>query len=749
MLGRAAGGALGRWAVVVLVVLVGCLLLSGKANAENPAQGYVHTLSSIEEWGNITRNGGSVLETGRSTKFLVDLRAVGPRGTVYFVNSQAPGNSQRYHYYFAERYLPDFDMDLEEFNAAAYYKNKLFYVGTLQTYSVGQQSYLAIQFYPSDLVAEKQLADALRLLSGAIKMSGFVGMQLAFVATGEQQTVATIGPLLAQMDIVPLTLQDVVGGLTYAALVKGMTIGYLRMNPTAPTRRDIVVLDELPLELSVVAGVVTTRFQDSNSHIALKSAERGTPDAFFKSATNDPRFIALRDKPVKLVVHSDLLKLTAVTEQELKEYYAQQANSSEGPIIHMQYDANQRQMLSYDKMCGPRSDNQQSALYKQAAQCLNTTAAFGSKAANLAFLAHPLALGRVTDESVRPPPPSVVRGYNLTPLGFGVPFAIYVDFLAANPTLTARIKALQVILNNNTLAEALDANPALKAAKIAEIQALFYNGTFPPVHLKRIFQAAKDDLSSVVGRKKKLKLKFRSSASAEDIEGFNGAGLYNSYAAKIDLSGPPPDPATPTNCSLDVTADKMHPASIECAVKGVYASLYNERAIEERRFARIGGGIVMALAAVPGYDSESAIVANAVVVTKIQGAGAAPLAGYTFSVEADNQLVTNPPPGTHAEMTWANTPLPNDTTLTTVRFAKPYPDQPERTSRVLSDTVLFDVLQLVERIDIAHCNVKAGEPNWDCDSLPYVPDRKLSLDLELKFLENGHYLFKQVREFTG
>ena len=89
---------------------------------------------------------------------------------------------------------------------------------------------------------------------------------------------------------------------------------------------------------------------------------------------------------------------------------------------------------------------------------------------------------------------------------------------------------------------------------------------------------------------------------------------------------------------------KVKPKSVGCAVKGVYASLWNKRAVEERFFARIDQtNIAMGLAIVPAYDPESDIAANAVVVTRVLNTD--DVFGYSLSVQQGNNLVTNPDPG--------------------------------------------------------------------------------------------------------
>ena len=78
-----------------------------------------------------------------------------------------------------------------------------------------------------------------------------------------------------------IPLDRILGAIQYLPLNVGEAWGYLRIFPPDSdelTATDIPVFDELPLDLSVVAGVLTRAVQDTNSHVNLKSKERGTPE---------------------------------------------------------------------------------------------------------------------------------------------------------------------------------------------------------------------------------------------------------------------------------------------------------------------------------------------------------------------------------------------------------------------------------------------------------------------------------------
>ncbi len=118
------------------------------------------------------------------------------------------------------------------------------------------------------------------------------------------------------------------------------------------------------------------------------------------------------------------------------------------------------------------------------------------------------------------------------------------------------------------------------------------------------------------------RMRFRSSTNAEDIGAFNGAGLYTSK------SGDPNDPEYPV---LD-------------AVRKVWASVYSDRAFEERSYYGIDHrNIGMALLVHRSFPDEDA---NGVAIT----ANVFDLSGFEPSfyvnVQEGEQSVVQPEPGT-------------------------------------------------------------------------------------------------------
>ena len=155
-----------------------------------------------------------------------------------------------------------------------------------------------------------------------------------------------------------------------------------------------------------------------------------------------------------------------------------------------------------------------------ARETLRFNARYGGKAANLGFLTHRDVLGLSADLGS----PSAERGYDLVPKGFGVPLQAYADFVAHPPNsdIRALIKKLVSDVQGGQL------SPKDLATRSGEVQHAIMAGSLPPGALEAIRAKLDEVLPGVE------KVKVRSSANAEDIPNFDGAGLHDSFAADTD-----------------------------------------------------------------------------------------------------------------------------------------------------------------------------------------------------------------------
>jgi pyruvate phosphate dikinase-like enzyme len=688
-------------------------------------------VASEERFLGLSTPAGDLVANGRVAKFLVDQRRPeAPR--VHFVNGNFTEGGEvpdeaRYHYDFARRVL-GIPEGLDEFNRITYFTPgpKRYAAGVIHTYFLdgATEPVYGLQFYPQDVVKEAVIPQVLRPVVAKI---GIPGARFAFVATGSQQTTATVGDELKAAGLENWTIDRILGSIQYLPLNPGEAWGYLRIFPAdqgdlEPT--DIPVFDELPLDLSVVAGVITRAVQDSNSHVNLKSKERGTPNMVLRNASKDhPRLEPWDGKPVHFVVRNDDFLLETATDEEVA---AKLAERNARPWIPLVWEPETR-LLSYDEMAA-----------EAAGDALKLAARFGSKAANLGFLAHRTALGRRD----QPGTPSNRIGYDLVPRGFGVPLTFYRN-LVEHPA-NADLRETLASLIEAEKAGTLSGNE--RARRVDEVQTAFLNAEVPPDDLARIQAKLREVLPGV------KKIKVRSSANAEDIPNFDGAGLHDSFAADPDKQD-----NSAHSCRFEVDPKeggevkrKVRPKSVACAIKGVYASLWNKRAIEERNFARIDpASVAMGIAIVPAYDIEDDVAANGVVITRVINARG--VFGYSLSVQDGNNLVTNPDPGTYSEVTVAALGLGEEpTSLTITRFARPTREGPDRTEPVLSRERMLQLVDLAEAVERAYCRAKpAYYPGGDCEFVPLDDEKPKSLDMEIKVLANDQLVFKQVREFGG
>ncbi len=687
-------------------------------------------ITSAATYASMGVEGGGFGQAGRSMKFLIDARDPSNK-TVHFINAnykvggKVPGYA-KYHYDFARKQLHVTD-STAEFNDSTYFTDKKrFYAGTIQTYQTeeGAPPLYAVQLYPDDVAHEEGIFELVRLIKPAFAIPG---ARMAFIAGGPQQSFTKVKGALKTLGYEALTIEQVLGSVKYLPLNPGEAWGYLRIFPkdqgnVRPT--DILVFDELPLDLSVCAGTITKVFQDVTSHVNLKSKERGTPNMVMRDASATHKELApFKDKPVHLVVGKNGYTIEATTDAVVQAKFKARTNK---PWISLPV-TDEPNLVRYDDMCKTLTE-----------ACTKNGARFGGKAAGLGFLANRSVLGRKNQSGSM----SAKAGYDLTPQGFAIPISYYRDFLALpeNASVKAKLDAM--------IAEEKQGNlsPNERRALATEVQELFYDAKVPPQQLAAIvaevakMKAAQPNLDG---------LKLRSSANAEDIPNFDGAGLHDSFAVKLS-STDRLDMSCTREESQDgvVTKVDMKPKTVQCALKGVYASLWNTRAIEERSFARVDHSTAaMGVAVVPEYNTESDVAANGVVITRAVNSE---FSAYTLGVQRGNNLVTNPEPRTIAESTLAIFgEIDRPARFTTTRFAKPTATGAPLAKTVMTEPQMSQMVEYAKAVEVAYCKVKADYYDGDCKYVWAEEGKPRSLDMEFKFLENGQYVVKQMREFHG
>ena len=281
--------------------------------------------------------------------------------------------------------------------------------------------------------------------------------------------------------------------------------------------------------------------------------------------------------------------------------------------------------------------------------------------------------------------------------GFAIPFSLYRDWMASTG-LQARLEAF--LADPRTRGDASFRRAGLKGLRDA-----IEDATVPAAIVDRLATLARAAFGEGYAR---TPIRLRSSSNVEDGELVSGAGLYDSARgcfaddADADEAGPSACVSEAERTALQAELDgrraeaEAHPErtwiadivkefsgdltkerSVARALKKVYASLWNDRAFEEREYAGVDHR-----AAFMGVAVGAAFVLerlNAVAVTNLPPAATDPPGGPRYRVvsqQGDNSVVRPPDPSLVAEtLTLRRGPdgRPTDVTVVVPSSLSPQP----------------------------------------------------------------------------
>lgn len=718
---------------------------------------YTLEINSDDDFKILAQQSNGVIRQGETIKLFIDNRN-NQKPAVYFMNAnycptqkcETPPQEAVFHYYFAKKTLKNFNTNEAEYNQSAYYTKTIaerqFFDVRIQRFKMKvdqvEKTFYGLRFIERDLVNNQMIQHA---LAAILPHFHIPNQNLAIILNSQAQTVETIKPWLESQQISIFTMENILSGVSYIGLNPGTAYGYLRVFPKNEEDldpQDIPVFQTLPLDLSVVAGTISTEFQDAGSHINLKSKERGTPNMVIREATDIQKLLELNNRPVKLVVNYSGYSITESSDQEVMTEYKKKLNTPWIQVAHV----NKTQLLGFDEMCKGES----------ARFCLEQSRAYGGKVAGLGFLAHTTVAGLGS-------PLQKKYKYQLTPIGFGVPLSFYDEFMKENLARNPELKNLYNLLIESEMG--INQRPPLKAEErkelIDNIKKLIITSPIPQTIYQQVYNRAlklSEEVKQQYPGVELDQIKLRSSSNAEDIKGFNGAGLHDSYSAKLSKSTL--QDFSQTNCSykLDTDADTglteedIHPKTIACAMKATYASLWNLRAVRERTFKRFDQRTAsMGLSVQTAYKFRKGleITSNSVMVTRVLGAES--VYGQQLSTQVGNGLVTNPVPNTKSELVvigFDNTA--KNFGISLLQYAKPIADKPALTELILSHQQMMNLSEIARTIEIRYCESKNDYfPGAKCSAVVNSVKKPTALDMEFKLYNNGEILIKQVRTFTG
>jgi hypothetical protein len=453
--------------------------------------------------------------------------------------------------------------------------------------------------------------------------------------------------------------------------------------------QDILVLEQAPSDVeTVVSGVVTGLRQAPLSHVAVRSAARGTPNCYLKDAHG--YFEAWDNQLVRLECAAQELLVRSATSEEAEAYWQQ---LKPAPVVIPAPDRDFAELVSLDSLELTTDDERALALTR-----------FGAKGRNLAWLRQNLPLG-------------------FTPPGFLIPASYYLDFVESGRWTVD----LGQGPSESTFADTLGAwhadaefqsDGALRRRKLAELQAAFESAPCDAALLERVGSKLIETLGGP-----EITARFRSSSNAEDGAVFNGAGLYDSFSACLadDLDD---DELGPSACDPGEANER----GVCRALRRVWASLWNPKAYDERAF----------------YGIDPAQVAMGVLVNERSEAELANMVAFSGNplVRGDERYLINsqlgeapvvsPEPGVRPEQVLLSLEAGEVTAIERVSASSlALPDE-----QVVTDANLRILGRELARLALIF--------PFDADP---PAGRSLLLDTEWKVMPDGSLRIKQVRPF--
>ncbi len=406
-------------------------------------------------------------------------------GALYFQNSSL----YPLHWDFATAHLSsDAGLqpvaDLTAFNTTEYYSPSRRFILATVTYYTGPAVW-ALELASYDTAS----VEMIETLYDAVAVAAWFGPALAFhPSSTAQETLAEQLP----DDVRIVTTDEIFAGIDYQPLNLGRAKGYLRfltaaeLASTYVSARDVVVLDHVPNDISVVMGLITQDFQTPLSHVNVLSQNRGTPNMGLRGAMNAQALRTLEGKWVALEVGAFDWSIEEIPVEEADAWWETVRPAA---IAVPRYDTTETELKDIeDVVTWPEAGGS----LRQAIS--DAIPAYGGKASHFSVLA------RVPDIIV--------------PQAFGIPVYYYDQFITENG-FDARIAGLLAD-------EAFLSDPAVRDEALAALRADMMLGTVNQDFQDLLRAKLETDFPGVVN------MRFRSSTNAEDLEGFTGAGLYTS-----------------------------------------------------------------------------------------------------------------------------------------------------------------------------------------------------------------------------
>ncbi len=343
--------------------------------------------------------------------------------------------------------------------------NRRFILGTI-AYQTPVRRW-TFEFWEGDLIT----ADQMRLASDIINKSFFTPVAYKPNSSRQEQASANLGlQRVLQTDI--SKEQD------YQVLNVAKNLGRIHVIPKLDDHveigfNEILVLDEVPIQLPPVAGIITSKPSTPLSHINLLAKGWGVPNAYIKNAQE--LFKQYNGWWVEFDARRETYSIKKADNNALDEY--------------------QKRLKQRLDIMKPRGDLSATKLAALSEQRAASVISYGAKSGNLGELIH-----------------ARLPGFSVPP-GFTIPFFYYNQFLKENKL----DDAIYTMMNDQKFVH----DPAYRREYLVRLRADFQKGK---VNEKLRSEVLRRWHAEFAGKG----VFARSSTNSEDLPNFNGAGLYTS-----------------------------------------------------------------------------------------------------------------------------------------------------------------------------------------------------------------------------
>jgi len=610
----------------------------------------------------------------RAVKFVIDLwgdPANYPKGKLYFQNSKR----YQIHYEFVKNNIKtNFSLDTTTFQKNYYgaAEERAFYLGAISYYE--GPGVWAVDLAGYDTATPAVIQQIFEVITR--ELAFFQPALVYHPASTAQNKVA------AQLDLsIPVrTSDEIYAGIAYQPLSIAKSMGVLRFYTAADISSgtfipydSIVVLDQAPNDISVVAGIITEEFQAPLSHVNVLSRNRKTPNMGLRKARQNELLLKYKDQPVELDVTGDDWQILPVTAEQAEAYFIAHTPKT-NPLPEM--DRTQRGLTNVEDIIpGYLALNSQSNATKAMvrAEILKAVNTYGGKTANYAILAQ-------------------IDGVPMMK-AFGIPVVHYLEFMENNG-LFAMVDSY--LANKDPLTGApLDftGNSYIRQEALRDLRNAMMKGAIDQTLQNTLRAKLEADFTRPDGTP--VQMRFRTSTNSEDLDGFPCAGCYESHTG---------DPANWENV-LD-------------AIRLAYSSAWLFRTFEERKYYGVDHKTVgMALLVHPYFPHETA---NGVAITaNINDLSQTSVEGYTVNVAYGGDVeVVAPPDGVTTDQFIYYVGATGNPVTYLQRWNQPLPDG--RTT-VLTEPEIADLAAVLTKIKNVFKRAYTLDSGW------------YAMDVEFKF----------------